>query len=58
MQISTTLQEMVRVMTFKVVKMGQNLHENMEGFRRAGHNYYIDSGKHFKSCSYIFGFPI
>ena len=26
-------------MAFEIVKMGQNLHTNMEGFRRAGHIY-------------------
>ena len=40
MQISTTLQEMVKKLRhFKVLKMGQNLYENMEGFRRASHIY-------------------
>ena len=40
MQISTTLQETVRELRhFKVLKMGQNLYANMEGFRRAGHKY-------------------
>ena len=38
MQISTTLQEMVKELWhFKILKMGQNLHANMEGFRRASH---------------------
>ena len=38
MQISTTLQETVKELRhFQVLKIGQNLHANMEGFRRAGH---------------------
>ena len=36
MQVSTTLQGMVRELRdFKVLKMGQNLHANMEGFHRS-----------------------
>ena len=35
MQISTTLQETVKEFWhFKVLRMGQNLHANMEGFQR------------------------
>ena len=38
MQISTTLQETVKEFQhFKVLKMVQNLHANMEGFCRSGH---------------------
>ena len=44
MQISTTLQEMVKELReFKVSKMGQNLHANMEGFRRASHICHVTS---------------
>ena len=38
MQISITLQETVKELWhFKVLKLGQNLHANMEGFHRASH---------------------
>ena len=48
MRISTTLQETVRELRdFKVLKMGQNLHTNMEGFCRAGHHYNIVPTKRY-----------
>ena len=35
-----TLKGMVKELcNYKVLKVGQNLHANMEGFRRAGHIY-------------------
>ena len=40
MQIVEVLQETVpELWDLKFLKMGQNLHANMEGFRRASHNY-------------------
>ena len=46
MQISTTLQGIVRELwDFKFLKMGQNLHANMEGFRRASHIFQINLAK-------------
>ena len=32
----------LKLCDFKVLKIGQNLHANMEGFRRASHIYAID----------------
>ena len=37
-----TLQGMVKELcNYKGLKMGQNLHANMKGFRRAGHIYVL-----------------
>ena len=40
MQISGVLQETVPELCDFVLKMGQNLHANMEGFHRASHYYF------------------
>ena len=43
-EISTVLpQYMKKLWYFEIVKMSQNLHANMVGFRRAGHIYIYPS---------------
>ena len=42
MQISAALQGIVQELTdFKFLKMGQNLHTNMEGFLKSQSHYYF-----------------
>ena len=45
-EISTMLLYIMRKLRhFEMVKIGQNLHANMEGFRRAGHTYILSTAR-------------